>query len=93
MGTPVTYDEPTRAIANQIVQRLQDDVSFREAVKQDPTAVLTGAGLPAAAVGDFLGALKYTGEVAGYMRSEVDHCNCFGWPPPSTCMDGRVTIA
>jgi hypothetical protein len=87
------YDEPTRSIANRIIERLHQDEAFRDQLRADPVGSLTSNGLPEDAVGDFLGAIKFQGEVSGYMRSTHDHCKCWGWPPPSGCVDLMETSA
>ncbi|MDQ2984856.1 MAG: hypothetical protein M3R70_13190 [Actinomycetota bacterium] len=52
-----------REKAQEILKRMESDPSFRQQVESDPEGVLTGAGLPIDAVGDFL---RETGDVAGY---------------------------
>jgi len=92
MSEPVVYDEQTRSIANRIVDQLARDESFREQLKADPVGLLAANGLPEDAIGDFLGAIKFQGDVSGYMMSTHDHCQCWGWPPPSGCVNATLTI-
>lgn len=51
-----------REKAEDIIRRLETDPSFREEVESNPEEALTGAGLPANAVEDFL---RESGELVG----------------------------
>ncbi|MFW6074699.1 MAG: hypothetical protein ACOC9Y_03835 [Chloroflexota bacterium] len=57
-----------RETAKQIAHRLIDEPNFRDQVKKDPQTALTGAGLPAEAVPDFLREIgaQSDDEVSGY---------------------------
>jgi hypothetical protein len=55
-----------RTTARGLAERVGTDASFKEQVLNDPSATLTGAGLPEIAVGDFLRETGL-GEVAGYL--------------------------
>ncbi|MDQ2984857.1 MAG: hypothetical protein M3R70_13195 [Actinomycetota bacterium] len=57
--------DDVREKAQEILKRMESDASFREQVESDPEGALTGAGLPADAVEDFLRE-SATAEVAGY---------------------------
>ncbi|GCE14645.1 hypothetical protein [Tengunoibacter tsumagoiensis] len=61
-----------RVVAQQLVERLGADPTFKTQVQQDPVAVLSGAGLPQEYVSTFL---HETGleEVAGYLSPNTTH--------------------
>lgn len=55
-----------RALAQELARRVQEDPSLRQAIEQDPVAVLVEAGLPAHLVPLFLRETDL-GDVMGYM--------------------------
>ncbi|MDQ2984858.1 MAG: hypothetical protein M3R70_13200 [Actinomycetota bacterium] len=63
MSSEQKAPDDVRAKADEIKKRLDSDDAFRQQVESDPESALTGAGLPADAVEDFM---RETSEVAGY---------------------------
>lgn len=55
--------DDVRQKADEIKSRMESDASFRQQVESNPEEALTGAGLPAKAVEDFL---REGAEVGGY---------------------------
>ena len=60
--------QQVRAKAKELADRVQSDPAFRSAVESDPNGALTGAGLPARAVEEFVIDVGITPEVSGYQR-------------------------
>lgn len=65
MSADKTAPPEVREKAQQILRRIESDPAFRQQVEEAPEEALTGAGLPADAVEDFLRE-SGSGEVAGY---------------------------
>jgi hypothetical protein len=78
MSTAERYDEQARAKGRELAKRIADDPDFRRQVEQDPAGALTGAGLPANAVVDFVNEVGITTEVEGYrMCDHTCDWSCF----------------
>ena len=73
MSTPQQYDDTARTKARELADRLKSDPNFRTQVESDPAGALTGAGLPAHAVTDFLNDTGIQADVSGYARC-TDSC-------------------
>lgn len=73
MSTSQSYDDAARAKARDLADRLKSDPAFRRQVESDPSAALTGAGLPENAVGDFLNDTGIQADVSGF-RNCRDSC-------------------
>ena len=67
MSATGKYDDQTRAKADELAQRLKNDLGFQQQVQKDPVEALTGAGLSSNAANDFMSEFGKTGEVSGYM--------------------------
>ena len=59
-----------REVATRLMERIRSEQGFADQIRADPVGVLTGAGLPETAVGEFLqqAEIPIEGDVAGYMR-------------------------
>jgi hypothetical protein len=66
MSTQQSYDDATRAKAQELASRLKNDPGFKQQIEQDPIAALTGAGLSESAAFDFLHDVGQTPDVSGY---------------------------
>ena len=60
--------QQVRAKARELADRVQSDPTFRSQVESDPSGALTGAGLPARAVEEFVIDVGITPDVSGYQR-------------------------
>ena len=73
--------EEIRAKAQEISTRAKSDPAFVREFQHDPVAALEGAGLPQAAIGDFLREEGIQEEVSGYLAASgctSTSCTCTG---------------
>lgn len=66
MGSQPRNSDQIRATGKALAERLRTEPGFRGQLDADPSAALTGAGLPADGVEDFLREWSATAEVGGY---------------------------
>lgn len=71
MSTQQSYDDATRAKAQDLANRLKNDPAFRQQIEQDPISTLTNAGLSESAAFDFLHDTGMTPDVSGYRGCRV----------------------
>lgn len=63
-----------RAKAQELVQRLQNDPTFRQQLEDNPIDVLLEAGLPERSILDFLRETNIPADVVGYDSTAESTC-------------------
>ena len=76
-----------RHIAEQLIERANQDQQFSEQAKANPLAALTAAGIPEETAKQML--QGDTAEVSGYMTANCTDTTCYSSACPATC---KITI-